>query len=155
MEIYCVYIHPELYLDLSSYVSYPLLWYFMNIHGTWYDVSHPLSVMVIAVFTLQERVQDIIQSYHIPSCTMYASNISNPGMIPDEYAADPTQSSPTRTKWESVRQLKPRFKIPEKFRSKFRFRAIFRDFWSRSRWNQFFRYRSFPDFLIKKTEMWQ
>jgi hypothetical protein len=42
-----------------------------------------------------------------------------------------------------------RFKIPEKFR----FRAIFRDFWSRGRRNHFFRYRSFPDFLIKETEM--
>jgi hypothetical protein len=43
----------------------------------------------------------------------------------------------------------PRFKIPEKFR----FRAIFQDFWFRSRRNHFFRYRFLPDFLIKETEM--
>jgi hypothetical protein len=36
---------------------------------------------------------------------------------------------------------------------KFWFRAIFRDFWSRSRRNHFVRYRFFPDFLIKETEM--
>jgi hypothetical protein len=47
----------------------------------------------------------------------------------------------------------PRFEILEKFRSKFRFRAIFRDFWFRSRRNHFFRYRFLLDFLIKETEM--
>jgi hypothetical protein len=46
-----------------------------------------------------------------------------------------------------------RFKIPEKSRLKFRFRAIFRDFWFRSRRNHFFRYCFLPDFLIKETEM--
>jgi hypothetical protein len=46
-----------------------------------------------------------------------------------------------------------RFKIPEKFRSEFRFRAIFRDFWFRSCRNHFFRYLFLPDFLIKETEM--
>jgi hypothetical protein len=51
-------------------------------------------------------------------------------------------------------QFYSRFKIPEKFWSKFRFRAFFQDFWSWSRRNHFFRYRFFPDFLIKETEMW-
>jgi hypothetical protein len=45
------------------------------------------------------------------------------------------------------------FLLGSKFRSKFRFRAIFRDFWFRSRQNHFFRYRFLPDFLIKETEM--
>jgi hypothetical protein len=45
-----------------------------------------------------------------------------------------------------------RFEIPEKFRSKFWFRAIFRDFWSRSRRNHFLGI-AFFDFLIKETEM--
>jgi hypothetical protein len=45
--------------------------------------------------------------------------------------------------------LPARFEIPEKFR----FRAIFRDFCSRSRRNHFFRYRFFRTFLIKETEM--
>jgi hypothetical protein len=40
-----------------------------------------------------------------------------------------------------------RFKIPEKFRSEFRFRGIFRDFWFRSCRNHFFRYRFLPDFF--------
>jgi hypothetical protein len=39
-----------------------------------------------------------------------------------------------------------RFEIPEKFQSKFRFRAIFRDFWSRSCRNHFFGHRFFRTF---------
>jgi hypothetical protein len=54
---------------------------------------------------------------------------------------------------ESRECLDARFEIPEKFRSKFQFRAIFRDFWFRSRRNHFFRYRFLPDFLIRETEM--
>jgi hypothetical protein len=42
-----------------------------------------------------------------------------------------------------------RFEIPEKFRSKFRFRAIFRDFESRSHQNLFIGYRLFPVFFCR------
>jgi hypothetical protein len=49
----------------------------------------------------------------------------------------------------------PRFKIPEKFRSKFRFRAIFRDFWPRSHRYHFLDFAFFRTFLIKESEMWQ
>jgi hypothetical protein len=44
-------------------------------------------------------------------------------------------------------EVAARFEIPEKFRSKFRFRAIFRDFWSRSRRNHFLGIAFFPDFF--------
>jgi hypothetical protein len=40
--------------------------------------------------------------------------------------------------------MSPRFEIPAKFRSKFRFRAKTRDFWSRSRRNHFDKIRCFP-----------
>jgi hypothetical protein len=35
-----------------------------------------------------------------------------------------------------------------------RLNAIFRDFWSRSRQNHFFRYHIFSDFLIKEMRQW-
>jgi hypothetical protein len=46
--------------------------------------------------------------------------------------------------------------LGSKFRSKFQFRAIFRDFWSRSRRNDFLDFAFFLTFfLIKETKMWQ
>jgi hypothetical protein len=51
-----------------------------------------------------------------------------------QYASGHQILCPVRA-WAAV--VKPRFKIPAKFRSEFRFRAKIRDFWSRSRRNHF------------------
>ena len=50
-----------------------------------------------------------------------------------------------------IGSLDPRFKIPAKFRSKFRFRPRFREFGLRSRRNHFYKIRCFPTNLLYVT----